>query len=251
MAFSASGITRSGPKRPRNEDAFLLFEHHGTLFMGVADGFGVGGETLVSEFASALALREIREFLSRYVTPGMTMGAIQYLMEQALYLAHRTVLAYRTANEGLYGGFGASVTLALLRETYEYALLHAGSTRFGKITESELTWLTVDHTEAERLIQSGRATPEERYALPEQWQVTRALGMPGDFRPDRLTGRLRPDDIVILTTDGVHGVLTDRTLVRILFEAGDSEKGVNAWSRTLEELNVPDNYAAVVSLCRF
>jgi serine/threonine protein phosphatase PrpC len=57
---------------------------------------------------------------------------------------------------------------------------------------------------------------------------------------------VRERDRIVLTTDGVHSVLTPDRLRAVLAD-GTAQESVDAVSAAVEDAGAPDNYAVVVA----
>ena len=110
-------------------------------------------------------------------------------------------------------------------------LVHVGDSRAWRFADGRLACLTTDHT---------RPEPDLRHVL------IRALGIEPELRLDHATIELAARDRLLLTTDGVHGVLSPARIAAILAR----EESVEATARELVEAAIDagggDNASAVV-----
>ncbi len=192
----------------------------------VADGTGAGGHA-----ASAALTAFLESDLD---------GEPVTALEAAMARAQRAV-------EALGGGQALSSTLTaawLLDD--RLAVAHIGDSRAWLLRDGELSRLTTDHTEVQSLIDDGSLTEDEACSDPRRNLLNRALaeGAPGEA--DVFVVPVRDHDRIVLTTDGVHAVLTPDRLHTLLAD-GTPQESVDAVAAAVEEAGAPDNYAVVVA----
>lgn len=201
-----------GCVRPDNEDYFLYIEpeddqefaRRGRL-MVVCDGMGGcnGGE--VASRVAAECVREV--FLSSRETDPR-----QVIIEGFL-TAQRTILS-QAADDVDLRGMGTTCCAVIVRDRKLYQG-HIGDSRIYLLREGEIQPLTEDHSLVRRMVREGVLTPEQAERHEQRNVLVQALGMDsntvaGDFPPEPL--ELREGDIVLLCTDGLHGVVNERDM---------------------------------------
>ncbi|MDG1478254.1 MAG: SpoIIE family protein phosphatase [Myxococcota bacterium] len=232
MSLIAAGMTHPGRVRPHNEDALVCEPQRGLI--AVIDG--MGGEA-AGEVAAAIAREQI---LSR--------GAPR----EALAAANAAIVARAEANPA-ERGMGCVATAAHL-SGHRLTLAHVGDTRAYLISAAGLEQLTRDHTVVAELREQQGMTEAQARALPNQHRVTRDLG--GQLRDgtdwiDTGEVDLQPDDLLLLCSDGLHDLVRDGELSRILGAARSHRQEPEAVARELVELALSrgghDNITVVVA----
>jgi protein phosphatase len=114
-----------------------------------------------------------------------------------------------------YRGMGTTV-VALSVAGDHAQIAHVGDSRASRLRDGALELLTRDHS----LINDYRRvkpelTEEELAEIPKN-VITRALGMRGDLEVDVRTEELRAGDLYLLCTDGLHGLVEDGEIERLL-----------------------------------
>jgi PPM family protein phosphatase len=208
----------------RREEQLDAMEVAGARWV-LADGFGNRGRAAEAALAA---------FVADPLT-GEPVGALDVAMARA-----------QGAVESLGGGYAVGSTLTavwLLGD--RVAVAHIGDSRAWLLRDGELTQLTQDHTEVQSLIRDGQVTEDEARSDPRRALLNRALveGLPGEA--DVFVAPVQEHDRLVLTTDGVHGVLTEDELAELL-AAGTPQESVDAVAATVEAAGAPDNYAVVV-----
>jgi protein phosphatase len=90
-----------------------------------------------------------------------------------------------------------------------------GDSRIYLIRDGAAMALTEDHSLVARMVRDGLLTPEEAEHHEQRNVLTAALGVDsasiaGDFPSEPL--QLLPGDIILLCTDGLHGIVSDREM---------------------------------------
>ena len=207
-------LTDIGRVRSTNEDTVaFVAPAEGTPeekvgFMAlVADG--MGGHA-AGEVASALAADVVRRVV--YSSSEAPSRALRTAFESA----NRAILDYAAANPGARG-MGTTCTTILIRNNLLW-LAHVGDSRAYLLREGVLLQLSDDQTLHARLIRDGVMTPEQAQKSPGGNFILQALGARDKFEPTIFdAGReLRPDDTVLLCSDGLHNLVTDADILAIV-----------------------------------
>ncbi len=262
------GLTDRGQVRESNEDQFLATElitaprvrqasvpepevQHNSdrcyLFV-VADGIGgsAGGER-----ASAVAIDALERFvLESWQWFGRLRGregdAVFADFRRALAVAHSRVLAEANSHPGL-GGMGTTVTLAFCLNA-DLFVAHAGDCRCYLFRQGRLYRLTADHTMAEEMVRSGMLSPEE--AARSRWShvVTNAVGGNStEVTVELHKVGLLPGDALLLCSDGLTGMVSDKDIGRALHEERDPEAACRRLVKQANEAGGKDNVTVVVA----
>ncbi|MEO8479890.1 MAG: Stp1/IreP family PP2C-type Ser/Thr phosphatase [Gemmatimonadota bacterium] len=225
MRFSCAARTDVGVVRSGNEDTYLMANERG-LFV-VADG--MGGHA-AGEVASEMAARLIAE---RYApVKGMSDDELMGQMVGAIRSANAAIFE-RTVTEHDKRGMGTTATaLALLPR--RYLIGHVGDSRAYILRGGVLSQLTKDHSYVQEQVDAGRLSPEDARVHPYANVITRCVGSNGDVVPDLYIGTLDAEDLLLLASDGLTGMIEDEDLHEILSEDNDLEAKVD---RLIAEAN--------------
>jgi protein phosphatase len=199
--------------REKNEDRYLIYQEGALSLCAVADG--MGGHA-AGEVASTLALETVRGYLTNkglVIQEHLVAGnPITPFLEEMLAEANRIVLA-ASLEKPEYNGMGTTLTL-LLAISDQFWTGHIGDSRAYLIREGRLEMLTDDHTLVSQLARNGQISEDEIDNHPQRHILTRALGT--DEKPvfDLRKWPLAAGDIVLLCTDGLHGLVENDELLR-------------------------------------
>ncbi len=194
---SAQGV------RPNNEDAFVvdLVNH---LFL-VADGMG-GQEQ--GERASGLAAEIIPRVVQDRLAANDSAGdAVQKALAQA-----NEAIVDAGKHQPLGRRMGTTAVVALQRADQCY-VAGLGDSRAYLVRDGQVEQLTVDHSVAQALVQSGALTPEEARHSPYQHVLHRFLGCAGTFEgADVRPFAPRAGDRLLLASDGLTNHVDEQDL---------------------------------------
>lgn len=203
LKFLSVGRTHVGSVRTLNEDNFLL--HPEARLWAVADGMGGHSRGDVASAAIVDALKTVRPCASAYG------------------LRHQVSKAANRINEELFAGgrdeiVGTTLVTLIIHEQH-YACLWAGDSRAYLWRGGRLKRLTSDHSEVQRLVDEGVIAAEDAPRHPRANIITRAIGARADVRLEDACGAVEPGDRFLLCSDGLHGIVTDRTIGDIMLRA--------------------------------
>jgi serine/threonine protein phosphatase PrpC len=197
-----------GCVREGNEDYFLYIEpdddgefaHRGRLIV-VADGMGGrnGGEV-----ASRLAAEAVRDAFRN----GDQSDPRSTLVE-GFHRAHQAILREAASDPELHG-MGTTCCAAIVRQGNMY-YGHVGDSRIYVLRDGQAEQLTEDHSMVARMVREGLLTEQQAERHEQRNVLTQALGvdsdsLAGDFPMEPL--ELVAGDIVLLSTDGLHGLVS-------------------------------------------
>jgi serine/threonine protein phosphatase PrpC len=202
-----------GCMRENNEDYFLYgepdddndFAQRGRLIV-IADGMGGYAS---GEVASRLAAHTLSEVFLKEPP-----NEPREVLLRGFQLAQTSILEQANSRPELRG-MGTTCSAAILRKDRMY-LGHIGDSRVCLIRDGNVQQLTQDHNFAAELLRDGYITGEEVATHERRNTLTAALGCDGnvgnaDFAPEPV--QLYKDDIVMLSTDGLHNMVTPDDIV--------------------------------------
>jgi protein phosphatase len=193
--------------------------------MGSIEGGGVASEMAIETVFSAVARGDS--------------------LEEAVKEANRAVAQAGEADVD-HRGMGTTL-VAVLREKRTYWLANVGDSRAYRVDATGISQLTRDHSFVAEAVAEGAMTPEEAAGSPFKSAVTRIVGRAGDLTVDTF-GPFRTDvqHRLILTTDGVHGVLSPEEIRQISVESSDVSELARALVEAALLLGGDDNATAAV-----
>lgn len=225
--------TDRGLVRESNEDVV----HAGARLFAIADGFGAQGMDRTAGFAAVEALAAL-DVEAPTEDPLQALGT-------AASGARRAVHEFTTSDPPLENT-GSTLT-AMLWSGTRFALVHVGDSRAYLLRGGELTQLTHDHTFVQSLVDEGRMTQEEAASHPQRATLLRALQRDDDAEPDLHLREAQVGDRYLLCSDGLHAVVAEQELHRVLDTAADPQQAVDHFTELVHDAGAPDNFSCVVT----
>jgi protein phosphatase len=221
--------------------------HRGHAFL-VADGVGghEGGEvasTLTAEAVEEFLLNTLKRFSN--LQAGEAENALEELKSALLHAEAR--LFGETAKHPEWRGMGTTLTLAFA-VNWMLLIAHAGDSRCYLLSEGGLRQLTRDHTFTAELVRQGVLAPGGEARHPYRHVVTNILGgdEPGvQVELHRLD--LRPDDVLLLCSDGLTEMIPDDRIAVILREEPDPQRACERLVAEANRQGGKDNITVVVA----
>ncbi len=215
LRIIGAGRTDVGVVRSGNEDNYLMIPDEGAYI--VADG--MGGHA-AGEVASEMAVRIVaRELVGASADPHEAAGE---RMRGALRTANE-VIFQRTVEEQDKRGMGTTVT-AMLVSGSRYLIGQVGDSRAYVLRDGRFDQLTKDHSYVQEQVDAGYLTPEQARVHPYSNVITRCVGANEDVWPDVYAGTLHPNDLYLLASDGLTGMLEDHEVEEIIKKDTDLEQ---------------------------
>jgi len=192
------------------------------IVAAVADGVASGGGGRIAAELS------VREFIDAYYQLPETLGTVR-VAHRALDAINRWIHGQGRADASRKGM--ATTFSALILRGRSAHLVHVGDTRVYRLREGVLRRLTEDHTHEH---------PDMKHVL------RRALGLEASLLVDVSENSLTLHDRFLLSSDGLHGVLSDPKLQALLAErTAPEEAALQLVKRALEQ-GSQDNVTALV-----
>jgi protein phosphatase len=203
MKISYCADTNVGLQRQVNQDAFAASDPAHSDQIGqllvLCDGMGghasgeiasrIGVETIVEQYTSTAA--------------GDALGALQAAFKEANLRIHQ---------QG-HGSMGTTGVAALFRHN-RLAVANVGDSRAYLVREKQIAQISQDHSFVQEQVSAGVLTPEQARHSHYRNMITRALGHQADVEVDLFSQQVQEGDIIVLSSDGLHGLVEDSELAQ-------------------------------------
>ncbi len=231
---TSAAVSHVGKIRANNQDSGYV----GPNLFVVADGVGghAGGDV-----ASAIATKRIAEADQVYASTADAEFALQSALIAANQLLAETVFEHSELT-----GMGTTVS-GIIRVGGQIVMAHIGDSRVYLFREGELSQISSDHTFVQRLVDSGRITPEEAAVHPRRSVLMRVLG-DVDAAPeiDTLTLDTRPGDRWLICSDGLSSYVAEDRIAGILEHVAGAEPAAYRLVKESLDHGAPDNVTVVL-----
>jgi PPM family protein phosphatase len=219
-SYEVHVISVCGPVREENQDAGVAWRGEGgALALIVSDG--MGGHASGREAAEIVVRSCLETIRSRTSEPWNAV------FQAAIQAAQEGVLSASSNARGRTS-MGATAALAVIDGGSPIPVLHlahVGDSRVYLHRGRSLYRLTADHSLVAQMVRDGLLKEEEAFGHPDSNVIQRAIGQEAPLEvdvPEPMS--LDPGDIVLITSDGLHGVVPDAAIGEIIDHAGDAEE---------------------------
>ena len=228
------GTSHVGRVRRNNEDAFGSVPE--LAFFIVADGLGGAA---AGERASNATVETIIEEV-RTAGAGVAVRDVVNAVE----LANRRIRRAAEKDPSLHG-MGTTVTAAIVREG-RLEIVNAGDSRAYRLRQGSLKRLTEDHTWIRELAADRSVSPEQLRKHPYRHMLTKAVGSEPVVGAETTVAEFGPNDILLLCSDGLHGVLEDEEIAAALATGGSLREKAEALVASTLDHGAPDNVTVLL-----
>jgi len=224
LRVTASGLTDVGMQREHNEDGYLVSSEH-DLFI-VADG--MGGHR-AGDVASRIAIETMGEFFDSMANEDVTwpyhfdtsLTEEENRLLTGIRIANRQIFERSIRSRELQGMGTTMVGLLFSPRHARMYIGHVGDSRCYRVRHGEILLLTRDHSLInDYLLAMPELTEEQKGELPKN-VITRALGMQDHVVVDLQTDVPQPDDVYLLCSDGLSGMVADEDILDIVVSHRD------------------------------
>jgi serine/threonine protein phosphatase PrpC len=245
--IKAQGVTDVGCVREKNEDRIFIGESQG-LYM-VADGMGGHAH---GEMAAEIAISTIRHYVESSADRLEVTWPFGYNFELTVD-ANRLVTAVQLANRQVwrqaelapeYAGMGTTVAI-VLADGNRITVGNVGDSRVYLWRKGLLRQLTVDDTWIRAI--SGRTVGQlDAFTHPLRNFLTQSVGSRDAVEVHISEVELINGDVVILTSDGLHGFIADSEITSLLCAGKSPETMLAALMDHAKTAGGSDNISTVL-----
>lgn len=189
-------FTHIGLQRKTNEDAWYE-DPNGKVF-AIADGMGghKGGD---------IASRFVTSYLEN------KEGLLDLDFSTIFQEINDRILDFGQNNQA-FKGLGTTLTMIKILND-KISLAHIGDSRAYLLRAGKIMQMTTDHTMVNELLKSEEITEAQAQDHPYKHVLSRALGVEKEIDIEEKTYLTEEGDLVLLSTDGLHGYLSDKEIV--------------------------------------
>jgi protein phosphatase len=214
--MKAYSATHKGLVREDNEDRAIVRQFgNGAVLLAVADGMGgrAAGERAAQIVADSLdAFDPDTESVEGHLGQLIQAAKQRIAEESDQHPAHR--------------GMGTTLTAAFIRSGAVH-WIHIGDSRLYLFREGVLVRVTEDHTIPGLLLREGEIDEEAARVHPLRNILLNCIGC-GDFNADTGMFELKEGDLLVLSTDGLHGMAPEEEIASLLRSTIDLKDKLDA-----------------------
>jgi protein phosphatase len=248
--IEAFGKSDVGRRRKLNEDNVLL--DRDTNLYAVCDG--MGGHN-AGEVASRMAIETLHAFIAKShgeekditwpygLEPNLSFEANR--LKTAIKLANKRVFKAADNRED-YTGMGTTLVAALVNDG-TLTVGNAGDSRCYLVRDGKLRQVTRDDSWVSAAWAEGILSHDEIDRHPLRNVITKAVGAKDNIDLETSEEKLLPGDVVLLCSDGLHGMITDEQILKLLHPlAATLEEAAEGLIDAANEAGGKDNVSVVL-----
>lgn len=212
---------------------FPLARQRGNLYV-LSDG--AGGHQ-AGDMASEIAVLGTLTLFYRQTNAGIEEALLEAVHEASYRIGHYA------ANAGISAR--ATLVCAVIRGN-ELCMTNVGDSRAYLIRNGRATQLSEDHTLVAQWMREGQITIEQAKQHAYRNVLTQALGGTEEVQPSVHWEEVLPGDEILLCSDGLHGVVDNSTIARIVSRATDPQVACEQLIDLANDAGGPDNISIVI-----
>ena len=144
-------------------------------------------------------------------------------------------------------GMGTTLVAALETQDHDIAIASVGDSRAYLLDDGSLRAITEDQTWIHDVGKALGLDDDSLRSHPMRHVLTMAVGVSKEIRVRYYAVVLKPGDLLLLSSDGLHGVIDDSRIEEILKAPGDSLAGIcRRLVDAANEAGSPDNVTVVL-----
>jgi protein phosphatase len=238
MMLEAFGLSDPGCVRSNNEDYFISDSEAGIFIL--ADGMGGAN---AGEYASRLSAETLYEYLLNPANQEAPEA-----LEQGFLQVNSAVRQAAGGNPDLEG-MGTTLLVARLTRNIGEGRLHissVGDSRAYLCSDGALSLLTQDQTWVAEVGARLGLSDEALKKHPMRHVLTMAVGSTDELRVFSRSVEMKPSDQILLCSDGLHGVLNEKTLGETLHSEKTLPEKCHYLVEAAKSAGGPDNVTVVL-----
>lgn len=233
-----SGKTDIGLTRKNNEDVFVVNPE--LDFCLTADGMGGAA---AGEIASKIFADTTQEIFTG--NTDRSQKEVLYRIQKAFRAANEKILEYVIQNTSCKGMGCTAELLAFSDEGF--IIGHIGDSRTYRLRKGHLEQLTQDHTMVQQQFEEGLISSDQIKNHPLRNVIFRAVGIKEDLALDLIIGKIFPEDMFLLCSDGLTDMIPDDQIREILCSDSDIPSKAEELIETAKVAGGADNITVVLA----
>jgi len=234
------GIKRRG--KPNQDSLIVLMPQPNAItppVFVVADGMGgyTGGEVasqiIVQQFASQYSTWNGKTFSLAVFTDNVINEALAEMKRKA-------------AADAQYASMGSTVVVVSL-EKGKVNLVNVGDSRSYIVNANRIRQINHDHSYVGEMMRAGLLTAAEAMNHPKKNQLTQSISAHTvDLKPYYSTELIGTEDIVLLCSDGLWGVVSE-PLIQFIVMENPPQRAAELLVQMANERGGPDNISVIIA----
>ncbi|APB30483.1 MULTISPECIES: Stp1/IreP family PP2C-type Ser/Thr phosphatase [Vagococcus] len=202
--------TSVGRKRKNNQDTVGVYKNKKNITLAiVADGMGGHQAGDTASYLAVTGLGEVWEETMLTQKDDVCDWLVDHIQEE-----NARIFDQGSINPEMFG-MGTTIVSTVILED-ELILAHVGDSRAYIVRDEEIKQLTDDHSLVNELIKTGEISAEMAQNHPKKNILVRSIGVPGEVEVDISLISFKPQDMILLCSDGLTNMLTDDEIKEVM-----------------------------------
>lgn len=242
--MKAFGITDRGIVRKENQDSFRyeLIAKDEVLCAVLCDGMG-GAQA--GSLASTMAADTFMSHASYSLDSSSDASDMQRILVEAVNYANIKVYDRSFADFSCMG-MGCTLVAALINSK-RCLISNVGDSRAYLIQKGHIQQISRDHSLVQELLAKGQIKPEQVRNHPQRNIITRAIGVEASVKCDIFDIKFPSGSRLLLCSDGLSNVLTDKEILQISQDFSDIELACKQMLNLALKRGAPDNVTVFIA----
>ena len=230
------GFTHLGLISKTNEDRYLMRQMEDkSLLLAVADGLG---GNVSSDYAAEIVKGKLVGIKS------LTNGREEQELNQ-MAMDLDIIINNKAKKHPDLEAMATTLVCVVLKKDYVH-WVNVGDSRLYILRDKKLVQVTQDQTLAKFLIEEGELTPEQAKEHYSRDILDQCVGY-GVCEPETATFKIQKNDLLILSTDGLHKMVSEKKILSTLNAPTSIEDKTKALVRAALDSGGKDNITIVMA----
>lgn len=225
-----------------NQDSVLIKEINDFVILVVADGNGADSAGMIN--TGLLANNLMIDYLTKIIHQMSSINEIANQLNLGMYTISKCFLSINSIDEKFSNVYASQSIVIINKNTLDMCFASIGNTEIHLFRSGELNRMNILQSKAYEMLINKSLLLSDFYNCPERGILTSAYGVFESINVDLRIGKFNPNDIIILTTDGIFTLLNPNNLIKLLGqgESPTPQSGVeNILSHISNKNNKLDN----------
>jgi|WetSurSiteA1Bulk_404760.scaffolds.fasta_scaffold00297_8 serine/threonine protein phosphatase PrpC len=210
----------------------------------------MGGHT-AGGMASSMAVQIVTDFIKQSLSDSEITWpfGLDYSLSREINAISSGI---RLANRHIFNdlkNMGTTMVVLLIKDNTA-SICHVGDSRLYRIRDNTIEQITEDHSLLADEIKKATITKEQAMNYPLRHVITRAIGISADIQCDCKVESVRSDDMFLLCSDGLSGMLEDSEILNIIIKENRIEQCCERFIKRANEKGGDDNITAILVKCK-
>jgi PPM family protein phosphatase len=243
LALNIGKCSLLGNYRENNEDSIEVKQFPDLIVSIAADG--MGGQA-AGEIASKRAIEIIPRELRKNLTAHLNGDGVKSVIKRAIVQANEEIMAMGALDKDMKN-MGTTVVMAIWRKGQEMYIAGVGDSRAYLIRDGKISQLTTDHSLAQALVEAKTISPAEAKEHRFKNVLWKYLGSKevGDG-PEVTVVTVKPNDRVLLCSDGLTGVVQDENMLSFIQQQPDMQACAEGLGQLALDSGSRDNVSCIM-----